>query len=413
MAFGRSRGVASRDAVPQEDPVEQPSAGAVPAEPEADRSDPGASLVAGRRADRHDTVPPGMRIAAAWSWRVLAIAGALALLIFLVIQLREIVIPLLIAVLLAALLVPLVQFLRRHGWPKWLAVAVAEIGTLVAIAGLIYLVVTFVARGFDDLRQRSVESFEQFRDYLVTSPFQISEAELDAYIAQAMEAIQRDSQVLLTGALSVGVTLGHVLTGFLLVLFSTLFLLIDGKGIWHWVVRLFPHRARAAVDGAGRAGWLTLGNFVRVQILVAFIDAVGIGLGAFILQVPLAIPIAVLVFLGSFIPVVGAFVTGALAVFIALVYNGPVPALIMLGIVLLVQQLEGHVLQPLIMGSAVKVHPLAVVLAVVAGGILGGIPGTLFAVPIVATLNVMIKYVAQGSWRSNPKPELEDVVPDA
>jgi predicted PurR-regulated permease PerM len=405
MAFGRSRGVASRDVVPQEDPVEEPR--------EQEVLPPDSSLVAGRRADRQDTVPPGVRIAAAWSWRLLAVAGALALLIFLIIQLREIVIPLLIAVLIAALLVPFVQFLRRHRWPKWAAVAVAEIGTLVAVAGLIYLVVTFVSRGFEDLRERSLDSFQQFRDYLVTSPLQISEAELDDYIAQAVAAIQRDSQVLLTGALSVGVTLGHVLTGFLLVLFSTLFLLIDGKGIWHWIVRLFPHRARAAVDGAGRAGWLTLGNFVRVQILVAFIDAVGIGLGAFILQVPLAIPIAVLVFLGSFIPVVGAFVTGALAVFIALVYNGPIPALIMLGIVLLVQQLEGHVLQPLIMGNAVKVHPLAVVLAVVAGGILGGIPGTLFAVPIVATLNVMIKYVAQGSWRENPKLELEDVVPDA
>ncbi len=403
MAFGRSRGVAPRDAVPEEDP----------AAPASDGPKPESPLAPGRRTDREDTVPPGMRIAAAWSWRILVVAAALALLIWIIIQLRYIVIPLLISVLIAALLVPFVQFLRRHGWPKWLAVTVAEVSTLVAIAGLIFLVVTFVSRGFDDLRQQSIEAYEQFRDYLISSPFGITEDELNAYISQGVEAMQRDSQVLLTGALSVGVTLGHVVTGFLLVLFSTLFLLIDGKGIWHWVVRLFPHRARPAVAGAGRAGWLTLGNFVRVQILVAFIDAVGIGLGAFILQVPLAIPIAVLVFLGSFIPVVGAFVTGALAVFIALVYNGPVPALIKLAIVLAVQQLEGHVLQPLIMGSAVKVHPLAVVLSVAAGAILGGIPGTLFAVPIVATLNVMIKYVAQGSWRQNLKPELEDVVPDA
>jgi predicted PurR-regulated permease PerM len=192
----------------------------------------------------------------------------------------------------------------------------------------------------------------------------------------------------------------------LLTLFSTLFILIDGRGIWAWIVRIFPRRARLALDGAGKAGWLTLQNFIKVQILVATIDAIGIGAGAAILQLPLAIPIAVLVFLGSFIPVIGAVATGALAVFIALVYNGWVVALIMLCIVLLVQQIEGHVLQPLVMGTAVKVHPLAVVLAVAGGSVVAGIPGALFAVPIVAVLNVMIGYIARGDWRqslSTPK----------
>ncbi|WP_210506901.1 AI-2E family transporter [Naasia sp. SYSU D00057] len=412
MALGRKRQPSSGEPTvalqdgKQKSTIEQQAPAARAARPES-------HLVAGNRADRDDSVPPGLRIAAAWSWRFLVIAAMVAVVIFLVIQLREIIIPLLISVLVAALLVPLVHFLVRHRWPRWLAIALAEIGTLVAVGGLIYLVVTQVIRGFDDLRRQSLESYEQFQGFLRDSPFQISEAQLNEWIDQGVQSLQQDNGVLLTGALSVGTTLGHVLAGFLLVLFSTLFLLIDGRGIWHWIVRLFPRRARPAIDGAGRAGWHTLGNFVRVQILVAFIDAVGIGLGAFFLQAPLAIPIAVLVFLGSFIPVVGAVVTGALAVFIVLVYNGAVPALIMLGIVLLVQQIEGHVLQPLIMGTAVKVHPLAVVLAVVAGGILGGLPGTLFAVPVVATLNVMAKYIAQGTWRVNPKPQLEDVVPDA
>ena len=193
-------------------------------------------------------------------------------------------------------------------------------------------------------------------------------------------------------------------------LFSTLFILIDGKGIWAWIVRIFPRRARTALDGAGKAGWLTLQNFIKVQILVATIDAIGIGAGAAILQLPLAIPIAVLVFLGSFIPVIGAVATGALAVFIALVYNGWVVALIMLGIVLLVQQIEGHVLQPLVMGTAVKVHPLAVVLAVAGGSVVAGIPGALFAVPIVAVLNVMIGYIARGDWRQPSLPTSKDTV---
>jgi predicted PurR-regulated permease PerM len=353
-----------------------------------------------------------MRIAAAWAWRFVVVIAALGILVYLIAQVSEVVIALLIAVLIAALLMPFVNFLIRHHWPKWLAILVAELGTLAALGALIFLVVTQVIRGFDGLRTQTVQSYGQFTQFLRDSPFQISETELSDAINQGVKGLQSGG-ILVSGALSVGTTVAHVLTGFLLVLFSTLFLLIDGKGIWHWIVRLFPHRARAAVDGAGRAGWHTLGAFVRVQILVAFIDAVGIGVVALILQIPLAIPIAVLVFLGSFVPVVGSFVTGALAVFVALVYNGPVTALIMLGGVLLVQQIEGHVLQPLIMGTAVRVHPLAVVLSVIAGGILAGLAGTLFAVPFVATLNVMVKYIAQGHWRVNPKPQLEDVVPDA
>jgi predicted PurR-regulated permease PerM len=201
-----------------------------------------------------------------------------------------------------------------------------------------------------------------------------------------------------------------VLTGTLLTLFATLFIVIDGRGIWSWIVRLFPRRARVAVHGAGDAGWLTLTTFVKVQIFVAFVDAVGIGIGAVILQLPLAIPIAIAVFLASFIPVVGAVVTGILAVFVALVYHGPVIALIMLGVVLLVQQVEGHVLQPLVMGSAVRVHPLAVVFSVAAGSFVAGIPGALFAVPLVATLNVIVRYIAGGEWRVNPRPQVKDVV---
>ena len=203
-----------------------------------------------------------------------------------------------------------------------------------------------------------------------------------------------------------------------LTLFATLFLLIDGGGIWRWTVRLFPRRARTAVDGSGKAGWITLTSFVRVQIFVAFVDAVGIGLGAWVIGLffggfPLVIPIAIAVFLGSFIPVVGAVLTGVLAVFVALVYLNPFAALLMLAVVIAVQQIEGHVLQPLVMGSAVKVHPLAVVLAVAAGGFLAGIPGALFAVPVVAVVNVMVIYTARGEWRTSPDPTLKDVLRDA
>ncbi len=362
------------------------------------------------------SLTPGIRIAAAWSWRILLVVGVLGVFVFLFIQLRGIIIPFLIALLLAALLVPFSQWLQlRHRWPKWAAVALSEVGILVVFAGLIYLVVSFIIRGYPALQQQTIARYADMKVFLAGS-FGLTDKDITGYVDQFVTAFQQDSSGLLSGALSVGTTAGHVITGGLIVLFSTLFLLIDGRGIWQWIVRLFPVRARAAMIGAGETGWITLTTFVKVQIFVAFVDAVGIGLGAFILGLftggfPLVIPIAIAVFLGSFIPFVGAVVTGAVAVFVALVFLGPIPALVMLGVVILVQQLEGHVLQPFVMGTAVKVHPLAVVLAVATGGLVGGIAGALFAVPFVATLNVVIGYIARGDWRENPHPRVSDVVP--
>jgi len=346
-----------------------------------------------------ENIPPGIRLAGAWSWRLIVIAAALAILIFLIIQLRLIVIPLLVAVLISALLVPFVAFLVRHHWPKALAVATAMIGTLVIVGGLITLAATQIADGTAGLNTRLGESYTNFTQFLNGAPFNLSDTDINNYLQQGWTSLQNDSQVFISGALSVGTTLGHLLTGLLLALFSLLFILIDGKTIWAWIVRLFPRRAQAAVNGAGVAGWTTLGNFAKVQILVASIDAVGIGLGAFLLGVPLAIPIGILVFLGSFIPIIGAVATGIVAVVIALIFTNWVTALLMLAVVLVVQQVEGHVLQPLIMGTAVKVHPLGVVLVVAAGALLAGIPGALFAVPIAAVVNVMTAYISGGQWR--------------
>lgn len=365
-----------------------------------------------RRRNLDNALPVGVRIAGAWSWRILVIVGVIAVIIFLIVQLRLIVIPLMVSTLLAALLVPFVQFLQRHRWPKWLAVALAEVGLIGVLTGLVVVIVAQIRVGFPNLQQQTVIAWDQFKRFLLESPLHLTDTQITQYGDQLWQSIQRDNQVWISGALSVGSSAGHFLAGLLLTLFTTLFILIDGTGIWNWIVRLFPRTARAAVDGSGRAGWVTLTNFVRVQIFVAAIDAVGIGVGALILGLPLAIPIAIAVFLGSFIPIVGAVLTGALAVFVALIYKDLVIALIMLAIVLVVQQVEGHVLQPLVMGSAVKVHPIAVVFAVAAGGFLAGIPGALFAVPVVATVNVMIHYIARGEWRTNPNPDLEDVLHD-
>lgn len=343
-----------------------------------------------------------MRIAGAWSWRILAIVGVLGILIFLIMELRIIVVPLMIATLLSALLVPFSHFLIRHRWPRWLAIVTTIVGLVAIIGGLVVLVVWQIRVGWPDLRDQSLVAWEDLKDFLLQSPLHLTEEQLTQFGEELWTTVQRDSAVWVSGAMSIGSTAGHFIAGLFLVIFATIIMLIDGRGIWNWFVRLFPRKARPAINGSGLAGWGTLTNFVKVQIFVAAIDAVGIGIGAAILQLPLVVPIAIAVFLGSFIPIVGAVVTGALAVFIALIYKDIVIALIMLGIVLLVQQVESHILQPLIMGSAVKVHPLAVVLAVAGGSYLAGIPGALFAVPVVATLNVMVGYIARGRWRLSP-----------
>jgi predicted PurR-regulated permease PerM len=191
--------------------------------------------------------------------------------------------------------------------------------------------------------------------------------------------------------LSTAATVGEVFAGIALALFALIFFLYDGPRIWRFLLRLAPRARRERVDAAGLRAFASLVGYVRATVLVAFVDAIGIGLGLFVVGVPLAVPLAALVFLGAFLPIVGAVLTGGIAVLIALVANGPVPALVVLGVVLGVMQLESHVLQPLLLGRAVSLHPLAVVLAVAAGVVISGITGALLAVPLLAVLNTAVR----------------------
>jgi predicted PurR-regulated permease PerM len=347
-----------------------------------------------------------MRIAAAWSWRLLLVAAVIGVALFLIVQLRFVVVPAGIALILGALLGPFSAWLQRHKWPRWAAIVLAGVGLIGVVGGLVTISVFQVRSEWPDVVDQTLVRWDEFLTWLVDGlPFGLNADDINSYVDAAIVTIQQDLQGLFTGALEIGSSIGHVIAGALITLFVTVFILIDGRGMWRGVLRLFPARARAAVDGAAGAGWTTLSLFVRAQIFVAFVDAVGIGIGAWILGLvfggfPLVLPIAVAVFLASFIPIIGAVATGAVAAFIALVFLGPVPALIMVGIVILVQQLEGHVLQPFVMGSAVKVHPVAVVLAVASGGYLAGIAGAFFAVPLVAATNTMVGYIARGGWHT-------------
>lgn len=366
------------------------------------------------RTEVGDSLPRGLRVTTAYAWRFVVIAVAAGILIWLIIQLKLLVVPLLISILVTALLWPAFTWMLRRGVPKWLAIVVSVLGTFAVVGGLVWLAVWQIVREWPRVQQRTVEAVEEFRQYLIDGPLHLTAEQIDGLLKQAGVFLQQQLDLLWSGALVVGSTVGHVLTGAVLALFILLCTLADGPGIWRWVVRLFPRRARADVDGAARAGWVTVVTYARTQLLVATIDAIGIGLGAFLLGVPLAIPVGVLVFLGAFVPFVGAIVTGSLAVFLALVYNGPWIALWMLVVILGVQQLEGHVLQPLLMGSAVKVHPLAVVLVVAGGAMIAGIPGALFAVPLAAFINVVAVYLSRrhgGDVSTRPEDLIWSSVP--
>lgn len=354
-----------------------------------------------------EAVPMGLRVTASYAWRVLLIAAVIAGFIWIVIQLKLLVIPLMVGILITALLWPAFEWMLRKRFPRWLAVAISILGTLGIVAALITLVVWQIRQQLHEVQARSGQAVEDLQQFLMSDPLNLTQKQIDGYLQQAGGFFNDQADLLLNGALSVGTTAAHVVTGAVLALFILICLLADGGGIWKWTLRLFPRAARPAADAAARNGWATIVNYARTQLLVAAIDAVGIGLGAALLGVPLAIPVAVLVFLGSFVPIVGAVVTGALAVLLALVYNGPWIALAMLGVVLLVQQLEGHILQPILMGSAVKVHPLAVVLVVAGGSMIGGIPGALFAVPLAAFVNVAAVTVSTGSWRTGDLPDAD------
>ncbi|HKT57416.1 MAG TPA: AI-2E family transporter [Microbacterium sp.] len=362
------------------------------------------------RPEAEQLVPRGLRVATAYAWRLLVIAAGVGVLVWLVIQLKLLVVPLLVAILVTALVWPAFSFMVRHRMPRWAAIVVTVVAAVAVVTGLLTLAIWQITLQWSSVQARTVEGIDALRTFLVTGPLHLTEAQIDSVISQVGDFVQQRAQVLWTGALAIGATVGHLATGALLALFVLLCLLADGGGIWRWTTNLFPRPARAAIDGAGRAGWRSVVDYARTQLLVASIDAVGISVGAFLLGVPLALPIGVLVFLGAFVPIVGAVVTGAVAVFLALVYNGWFIAVWMLVVVLGVQQLEGHILQPLLMGSAVKVHPLAVVLVVAGGAMIAGIPGALFAVPMAAFVNVVWVYLSDRAWETGHIPSTADLI---
>ncbi|MFJ4963514.1 AI-2E family transporter [Streptomyces sp. NPDC088729] len=338
-------------------------------------------------------IPWGMRVAAEAGWRLLVLAGTLWVLMRVISAVQLVVLAFAAALLVTAMLQPTVVRLMRLGLPRGLATAVTAVLGFVVIGLVGWFVVWQVMDNLDTLSERVRDGVDELKRWLLDSPFHVTESQINDIAKNLNDTIGTNTEEITSAGLQGVTVMVEFLTGVLLAMFSTLFLLYDGKRIWQWTLKLVPAQARPGVAGAGPRAWRTLTAYVRGTVLVALIDAIFIGLGLYVLNVPLAVPLAVFIFLFAFVPLVGAVVSGALAVVVALVTDGVFTALMVLIVVLAVQQIEGHILQPFILGRAVRVHPLAVVLAVATGGLVAGIGGAVVAVPLVAVINTVVGYL--------------------
>ncbi|MEV6823480.1 AI-2E family transporter [Amycolatopsis sp. NPDC051102] len=365
-------------------------------------------------------VPYGLRVAAAVAWRSLIVAGALTVVGFVAVKLASVLVPVAVALLLAGLFSPAVSWLAGKKVPRGLAAAIVLVGGTVLAGGVVTFVVISVTVGMPGLIDQVTASLTDLHTWLRTGPLHLSQVQLDEMLGNLTAMLGRNKSAIASGALTTAVTVGELLAEALLVLFCLIFFLAQGRVIWAFVLRAVPAGVRGRVDVAGRSGFTTLAHYIRGTAAVAFVDAAGIGLGLVIVGVPLAAPLSALVFLGAFVPVIGSVIAGAIAVLVALVANGVWAAVIVLAVVVGVMQLESHVLQPLLLGRAVRLHPLAVVLALAIGLVAAGIVGALLAVPLLAVFSSGVRSLTARPENHSPgrtapgasAPNLEARAPD-
>jgi predicted PurR-regulated permease PerM len=325
-------------------------------------------------------LPPGARTVAAWSAVLLLVSGGLFVIGVVAVQLTPLTLALAATLLLAALLEPVADGLRRLRVPDSLSALGAVIVLLTAVVAPAWLIWKVAVDEFSDLTTRLGEGVDRLRELLASGDSPISRQLLDRLSEQAGSLLTANASVFVSGARGVIEVVGAIL----LVIVLLFFFLKDGRRMSTWTLHRVPRRRRGDVGRAADAAWLTLTRYVHGTIIIAAIDAVGIGLALVILRVPLALPLALIVFIGSFVPIIGATVTGSLAVLVALAANGPLTALLVLAAVIVVQQAEGNLLEPLIMKRQVRLHPVVILVVVTAGALAWGVAGAFLAVPLAA-----------------------------
>ena len=358
-------------------------------------STPGAHPDQGGGVDRGMLLLEGLRGAAAWAWRFLLVAAALALTFYVIGKLWGGVLPLILALIVSTVLYPPVRFLKRHRWPAGAAAGVVLLlGLSLFLGSLAAIAPGLVSQGQVIVRQAG-QGLQVLREWLEGPPLNLQNEQISDYVNQASDWLQQQSSDIASGVLSGVSTAGSVIVTLAMVLVLTFFFLKDGERFAPWARRFVGPTAGMHLTEILARMWVTLGGFIRAQALVSLVDAIAIGIGLLILGVPLAFGLALITFFAGFIPIVGAVTAGALAVLVALVSEGFTTALWVLLIVLLVQQLEGNVLSPILQSRAMDLHPVIILLAVAAGGTRWGIVGAFLAVPVTATAVSVLRYVSE------------------
>ncbi|MGQ5263395.1 AI-2E family transporter [Micromonospora sp. ZYX-F-536] len=348
-----------------------------------DEPGPGTGATTGGSGPRQAwaALPWLVRTAVLWSACLVVVVAGLYLLGRIAVLLAPLAIALAATIFLTALLDPVLLRLRRLRLPAALAALLTVLLLLGILVGVGALVWNLTASQFDQLSQELTQGLDRSRDF-VTSTLPVTDAQLDKLVDQARQGLSGSSPDPVAGARTASEVVGSALLALVLLFF----LLKDGRSMWHWVLSRMTGPNRPVVTEAGRAGWQTLGAYSRGTMLIAAIDAIGIGLALVVLRVPLALPLALITFLGGFVPIIGATVAGAVAVLVALAANGPTTALLTLAAVIAVQQIEGNLLEPLVMKRQVRLHPAVILVAVTAGTLIAGIAGAFVSVPITAVL---------------------------
>ncbi|UGT55383.1 AI-2E family transporter [Nocardia asteroides] len=361
------------------------------------------------RRDRGDVIGGGLLWLAKWSLCIVAIALGAWVLGTVTARLWVVILPVALAIVVTTILWPPARWLTAHRFPPALAATVTLLGFVGVLAGIIALIVPSVADQAPELADKSTEGINQVRDWVQGPPLRIRDEQLDSAVDAIVGRLQSSGAQIASGVFTGVSTATSVLITVFLVLVLVFFFLKDGRRFLPWMHVVFGSRSGRHVEAVLERVWATLGGFIRTQAIVSMVDAVLIGAGLFILDVPLAMVLSVITFIGGFVPMVGAFVAGALAVLVALVGNGFTTALIVLGIVIAVQQLEGNVLQPVLQSRSMELHAVIVLLAVTAGGSLYGITGAFLAVPVVAMIAVVIRYIGeQIDEATGPPPAMDE-----
>ncbi len=311
-------------------------------------------------------------------------AGGVAVAVLALARLRILVLPAIVALLLATVLVPPVDRLQRAGVPRLVAAWLLMLASLGLLAGLVVLVAPTVSDEFADLGPTVQEGIDEVENWLVEGPLELSRDEINRYRTQIVEQMQASSSSIASGVLAGAILAGEVIAGLLLVLVLVFFFVKDGEKMCRYGLDQVREENQELLAALGDRVWATIGGYVRGTALVALADAVIIGVGLLIIGVPLVLPLALLVFFGAFFPLVGAVLAGSVAVLVALVSGGPTDALLALGVVVIVQQVEGDVLAPLVLGRAVRLHPVVIIGALTGGAVIGGLIGAFLAVPVAA-----------------------------